>query len=130
MTDETIVETATFVFGSSPRCSAILTSQSISRTPISFPERRTYSPLWGIAVPMRSASGSVATTRFGFTLSARSRASCSASRNSGFGYLQVGKLPSGSFCSGTTSTSFTPISFRMRVTHSMPVPLSGVYTTL
>ena len=42
----------------------------------------------------------------------RSRPFWSASRISGFGYGQVGKLPSGSLCSGTTVMSFTPMRSR------------------
>ena len=45
----------------------------------------------------------VATSKSGCTLSQRFNPTCNASLNSGFGYGQVGKLPSGSDCSGTVS---------------------------
>ena len=52
-----------------------------------------------------------------------------ASRISGLGYGQVGKLPSGCSCSGTTVTSETPARASTVVTGTKPVPLSGVYTS-
>ena len=50
--------------------------------------------------------------------------------SSGFGYGQVGNLPSGRSCSRTTAISSMPILPKIRRTSLFPVPLSGVYTTL
>ena len=47
---------------------------------------------------------------------------------SGFGYGQVGKLPSGCSCSLTTVIFVYPISFRVRVTGFKPLPFNGLYT--
>ena len=81
------------------------------------------------AMPTRSASGSVASIRSAPVCSARARPRASASRISGLGYGQVGKLPSGCSCSGTTVTSVMPMSASTWRTGTLPEPFRGEYTS-
>ena len=77
-------------------------------------------------MPTRSASGSVASIRSAPDFFASSRPRRRASKISGLGYGQVGKLPSGFSCSGTTVMSVMPISFNTWVTGTRPEPFSGL----
>lgn len=65
-----------------------------------------------------SARGSIA--------AANAIASSKACRISGLGNGQVGKLPSGDSCEGTTVTLSQPIRFKIARTGRLPVPLRGV----
>ncbi len=123
----TMVVTATGRAGRVPAFCRSRAMKSSSSTPTSLPVISAYPPSFPrTAMPQRSQSGSVASSRSGCTVSHSSSPFCSASRISGFGKGQVGKFPSGYSCSGTTVTSLTPILPRMRVTQTRPVPFSGV----
>ena len=78
------------------------------------------------ATPMRSESGSVASTRSAPSLAARSMAIDMVLRSSGFGDSTVGKLPSITACSGTSFTFVKPNFLSDSGTRRTPEPCSGV----
>ncbi len=79
------------------------------------------------ATPIRSQSGSVATTRSACCSRASAIASVSASAFSGFGLFTVGKRPSNAACSAT-SENWNPSRVRIGRIISPPVPWIGVKT--
>ena len=97
--------------------------------PIWFPVISSYSPAeLRRATPIRSASGSVATTKSAFSFFACSIPSASASPFSGLGDFTVGNLPSPFSCEGTMEAD-TPADFNIAGTIRIPVPCSGEKTT-
>ena len=83
--------------------SEIASKPSSSSIPVWLPVSSSYSPaLFLTAMPTRSQSGSVASSRSALHFLAYSIPSAMASLISGLGYGQVGKFPSGCSCSLTT----------------------------
>ena len=124
---ETIDFTATGFFGIVPFSIRPAAIQSRRRTPTSLPLTSSQEPSGHfMAIPTRSASGSVASIRSA-PVSLASFSPCSrAAKISGFGQLHVVKQPFGYSCSGTIVTSVIPISFRIWVTGTSPEPFSGL----